>query len=201
MSKIIQFKIFILAIASLCSCSTSAQQNIGADNDSIFVAGRESQFKSEDDFLDYIQKVHLNYMWDGAEPTSGLARERIHLDGEYPENDVDVVTIGGSGFGIAGLLVGIQRGFIPRQEGVDRLTKIVDYLAHADRFHGVWPHWLYGPTGKVKPFGHKRRRRRPGRKLFHDAESVVRKAIFYDWQRRGTNLVEENRQALERDGV
>ena len=105
--------------------------------------------------LDYIEKVHFNYMWDGAEPVSGLARERIHLDGSYPENDQDVVTIGGSGFGVAGLLAAIERKYITREAGVERLNKIVDYLARADRFHGVWPHWLNGPTGKVKPFGQK----------------------------------------------
>ncbi|HBL32459.1 MAG TPA: beta-glucosidase, partial [Porphyromonadaceae bacterium] len=68
--------------------------------------------------LEYIQKAHFNYMWDGAEPTSGLARERFHVDGVYPENDADVVTTGGSGFGIAGLIVAIDRGFIGREEGV-----------------------------------------------------------------------------------
>ena len=94
-------------------------------------------------------------MWEGAEKTSGLACERIHLDNVYPQQDQDVITIGGSGFGIAGLLVAIERNFINREEGVARLTKIVDYLAKADRFHGVWPHWLHGPTGKVKPFGTK----------------------------------------------
>lgn len=78
------------------------------------------------------------------------------MDGVYPENDADVVTTGGSGFGIAGLLVGIDRGFVTREEGVQRLQKIADYLAKADRFHGVaWPHWMIGPTGKVKPFGTK----------------------------------------------
>lgn len=120
-----------------------------------YVAGRPASFESDSAMLDYIQKVTLNYMWEGAEPTSGLAPERIHLDGAYPENDANVVTIGGSGFGVAGLLVGIDRGFIGRGEGVARLTKIVDYLGRADRFHGVWSHWLYGPTGKVKPFGQK----------------------------------------------
>ena len=28
----------------------------------------------------------------------------------------------------------------------------MDWLAKADRFDGVWPHWLNGETGKVKPF-------------------------------------------------
>lgn len=119
------------------------------------VVERKNDFKSDDEFLTYIQKAHFNYMWEGAEPNSGLACERIHMDGVYPENDADVVTTGGSGLGIAGLLVGIERGFITREEGVERLHKIADFLAKADRFHGVWPHWMHGPTGKVKPFGQK----------------------------------------------
>ncbi|MDD3523838.1 MAG: beta-glucosidase, partial [Candidatus Cloacimonetes bacterium] len=116
---------------------------------------RPVSFASDDELLDFIQKSHLNYMWEGAEPTSGLAPERIHMDGVYPQNDADVVTTGGSGFGIAGLIVAIERGFIPREEGVNRLYRITDYLAAADRFHGAWPHWIYGPTGKVKAFGQK----------------------------------------------
>src|SRR5690606_41671769 len=88
-------------------------------------------------------------------PYTTLFRSRIHMDGEYPQNDQDVVTIGGSGFGIMSILVGIERGFISRTEGYTRLNKIADYLEKADRFHGVWPHWLNGPTGKVKPFSPK----------------------------------------------
>lgn len=106
-------------------------------------------------FLDTLQQAHFRYMWEGAEPTSGMAPERIHLDGVYPENDQNVVTTGGTGFGIAGLIVATDRGFIGREEAVERLEKIVKFLGNADRFHGVWPHWLYGSTGRVKPFGHK----------------------------------------------
>ena len=57
------------------------------------------------------------------------------------------------GFGLMAILVGIERGFITRQEGVDSLLRIVDFLKKADRFHGAWSHWIYGETGKVKPFG------------------------------------------------
>lgn len=114
---------------------------------------RPATFASDEEFLDFIQKHHLNYMWEGAEPNSGLARERIHID--IPSNDSSIITTGGSGFGICGLLTGIERGFISRDEGAARFLKIVDYLKKADRFHGVWPHWIDGPTGKVKPFGQK----------------------------------------------
>lgn len=135
-----------------CCCFTSCtrrqkKEPVSTDTD------RPLSFASDGAFLDFIQQAHINYMWDGAEKISGLAPERMHIDDNYPENDADVITTGGSGFGIAGLVVGIERGFIPRTDGVARLHRIADYLAKADRFHGIWPHWIHGPTGKVKPFG------------------------------------------------
>lgn len=103
--------------------------------------------------LDIVQKQTFQYFWEGAEPNSGLARERINMDGIYPENDKDIVTTGGSGFGIMALIAGIDRGYISRQQGVERFERIVSFLEKADRFHGAWSHWIDGKTGKVKPFG------------------------------------------------
>jgi len=98
--------------------------------------------------LDNIQLSTFNYFWQGGDKTSGMAFERFHLDGGGTGNNL---TTGGTGFGIAGLLVAMQRGFITRQEGITRLSQIVSFLASADRFHGVWPHWL-ASTGKTIPF-------------------------------------------------
>lgn len=102
-----------------------------------------------------VQKATFQYFWDGAEPNSGLARERIHLDGNYPQNDQQVVTSGGGGFGVMALLIGAERGFVPRKDVVERLERIIQFLENADRFHGAWPHWWNGETGKVKPFSKK----------------------------------------------
>ena len=88
-------------------------------------------------------------------PNSGLAPERYHVDGVYPQNDANVVTSGGSGFGIMAILAGIDRGYVTREEGLARMERIVSFLEKADRFHGAYPHWWYGDTGKVKPFGQK----------------------------------------------
>lgn len=107
---------------------------------------------SDDSLLTLVQYRTFQYFWDGAEPTSGAARERIHTDNVYPENDKHIITTGGTGFGVMAILVGIERGFISRRDGYQRLNKLVDWLSRADRFHGVWPHWLNGETGKVKPF-------------------------------------------------
>ena len=110
---------------------------------------------SEDSLLTLVQYQTFQYFWQGAEPVSGMARERIHLDGIYPQNDQNVVTSGGSGFGLMAIIVGIERGFITREEGVLRCGKIISFLEKADNFHGVWPHWWYGDTGKVKAFSKK----------------------------------------------
>ncbi|HEY0355512.1 MAG TPA: glucoamylase family protein, partial [Flavisolibacter sp.] len=105
-------------------------------------------------FLD-VQRTTFNYFWDAAEPVSGLARERYHMDGVYPQNDKMVVTSGGGGFGVMAILVGIERNFITRAQGAERLERIVKFLETSDRFHGAWPHWWNGETGKVKPFSKK----------------------------------------------
>ena len=84
-----------------------------------------------------------------------MARERFHVDGVYPENDMNVITSGGSGFGLMAILTGIERGFITREEGLARFRKMVSFLQNADRFHGAWSHWLYGETGRIKPFSPK----------------------------------------------
>jgi hypothetical protein len=99
---------------------------------------------SDDELLTLVQQQTFKYFWDFAHPASGLARER--------NTSGDIVTIGGSGFGVMAILVGIQRGFVTRTEGVTRLNKIVTFLQTADRFHGVWPHWMNGNTGDVVPF-------------------------------------------------
>ncbi len=110
---------------------------------------------TDDSLLTLVQYKTFQYFWDGAEPTSGAARERFHTDNDYPDNDKNIVTSGGTGFGVMSILVGIERKFITRQQGLERLTKLVDFLERADRFHGAWPHWMNGETGKVKPFGQK----------------------------------------------
>ncbi len=149
------FFISFLMLFALLACGEKKKETPIEVEETPKETSRPTEFASDDAFLDYIQKAHFNYMWEGAEENSGLARERIHIDGNYPLNDQHIITTGGSGFGIAGLVVGMERGFITREEGLQRLTKIVSFLEKADRYHGVWSHWIDGKTGKTKPFGTK----------------------------------------------
>jgi len=103
---------------------------------------------SDDALLDLVQERTFRYFWDFAHPVSGLARER--------NTSGDIVTIGGSGFGLMAMVVGVERGFITRQEAVARWQKIVGFLKNnAQRYHGAWSHWLNGSTGSTVPFSQK----------------------------------------------
>jgi hypothetical protein len=82
-----------------------------------------------------------------------LARERYHTDN--PSQDANIVTTGGSGFGLMTILVGIKNGYISRAEAVSRLTTSLNFLQNANRFHGAWPHWINGTNGQVVPFSQK----------------------------------------------
>ena len=103
---------------------------------------------SDEELLTLVQEKTFKYFWDYAHPVSGLSRERL--------NSGDIVTTGGSGFGIMAIPVGIERGFITREEGAERMLTIATFLDEkAERFHGAYSHWLDGTTGKAIEFGTK----------------------------------------------
>ncbi len=108
---------------------------------------------TDEAMLTLVQRQTFEYFWSGAESHSGWARERIHID--EPAFDQTLTTSGGTGFGLMAILVGIERGFVTRTEAVERLEKILTFAWKADRFHGVWSHWVEGDSGRVRPFSAK----------------------------------------------
>jgi hypothetical protein len=112
-----------------------------------------SERLSDDALLDLVQRQTLAYFWDFAHPASGMARERSNRDPNY--DYLDTVTSGGSGFGIMAMLAGAARGFLPRAEVRERIARIVDFLEKAERYRGVFPHFMSGATGRTIPFSAK----------------------------------------------
>lgn len=107
-------------------------------------AAASTRAMSDDDLLTMLQEAAFQYYWEGADPSSGMARENI-------PGDDRIVATGASGFGIEALVTGVDRHFITRAQGIERLTKIVNFLEHADRYHGAWSHYNDGATGKTLP--------------------------------------------------
>jgi hypothetical protein len=139
-------KILLIVQFLIISCSCSKNNDTVEDDDVVIVPPM-----SEQEILDLAQKDAFKYFWNYAETNSKLARERYHVDETYV--DANLVTTGGSGFGLMTILVGIERGFVSRSEAVGRLQTSLNFLENADRFHGAWSHWIDGTNGNVVPFG------------------------------------------------
>ena len=108
----------------------------------------DSTFKfpeiTDDQLLDLVQKQTFRYFYDFAHPASGMTRERNTPEILLQQEDRVLV--------VMALIVGMERSFITRTEGLGRLDKMLGFLETCDRFHGAWPHWINGNTGNTIPF-------------------------------------------------
>lgn len=108
------------------------------------VASATTHAMTDDELLTMLQQATFEYYWEGADPHSGMTRENI-------PGDDRIVATGASGMGIGALVVGVDRHFITREQGLERMEKIVSFLEKADRYHGAFSHYMNGATGKTMP--------------------------------------------------
>jgi hypothetical protein len=117
-----------------------------------FDATKRPKDLSDSALLDLVQKQTFRYFWDFAHPVSGMARERSNANFGYGH---EVVTTGGTGFGIMSIIVATERKWISRDTAAKFLVKMINFLLKANSYHGAFPHWMDGATGKTIPFSRK----------------------------------------------
>ncbi len=161
-------RLFALLLALTAVFPSLAQGRYGDGPDSIPPVGVVRGL-SDEQLLETIQRQTFRYFWHGAHPVSGLALERSntvyaefywdYINEAWGEPNVskspwgpDAGAIGGTGFGIMGTIVAVERGWIGRDTAVRRLIKIADFLMNSDCFHGIYPHFMNGRTGKTIRF-------------------------------------------------
>lgn len=150
--KIFSYCIAITVAVLGLGASAAAQKNNSkkaAAADTLLVIRKNL---TDDQLLELVQKQTFRYFWDFAHPVSGLARERSNNAYDYGH---ETTTIGGTGFGIMSIIVAAERGWISRDTAVGHLLKMVRFLAKAEKYHGAFPHWLHGETGRTIPFSSK----------------------------------------------
>ena len=118
----------------------------------VFDATKRPKNLSDSALLDLVQKQTFRYFWDFAHPVSGMARERSNKSFDYGD---ELITTGGTGFGIMSVIVATERGWITRDTAAKFMRKMIDFLLKANAYHGSFPHWMDGATGKTIPFSRK----------------------------------------------
>jgi hypothetical protein len=121
---------------------------------------------TDEQLLDLVQRQTFRYFWDFGHPVSGMARERSNVAYDYGH---EVVTTGGTGFGIMAIIVAAEHKWITRAQAAARVNKIVNFLWKADMYHGAFPHWLNGETGHTIRFS-----------LKDDGADIVETSFLYE---------------------
>ncbi|MCX6317820.1 MAG: beta-glucosidase [Bacteroidetes bacterium] len=142
-------KIVIICMWVLAGIAAFAQKQAAERS---FNAAARPRNLSDSALLDLVQKQTFRYFWDFAHPVSGLSRERSNASYGYGD---EVVTIGGTGFGVMSVIVAAERKWISRDTAARFLVKMLRFLHKAESYHGVFPHWMNGATGKTIPFSRK----------------------------------------------
>ena len=141
MKKGISIFFFSIFLAFMVTAQEPAIQNKWVRPDNL----------SDSALLTLVQKQTFTYFWNFAHPVSGMARERSNTENYGHET----VTTGGTGFGVMGLIVAVERGWVKRDTAARFLRKMVNFLLKADAYHGAFPHWMNGTTGKTIRFSRK----------------------------------------------
>lgn len=77
--------------------------------------------RSDEEFLDVLQRTAFQYFWEHANPDNGLVRDR--------STPTSKCSIAATGFGLSALPVGIDRGWITRAAGRARVLTTLRTLA------------------------------------------------------------------------
>ena len=86
-------------------------------------------------FLDEIERKTFDYFTEEVDPKTFLVKDRT--------KDHSVISTGLSGFQWTAYVIGVERGWMLREEALKRMNVSLDFiLNHLDRYHGLLPHWL-----------------------------------------------------------
>ncbi|MCA9261286.1 MAG: hypothetical protein KDA61_18855, partial [Planctomycetales bacterium] len=128
----------ILAFAALANAqATSEHQVVNVDQPDIRRTDVVSYNFSSDDneLLDQVQRGCFNYLWNEVGDGGLLAKDR---------RTTEVASLAGVGFQLASLPIGVERGWITRDEGRRRAATILNTLVAAsnNRRDGVFLHFV-----------------------------------------------------------
>lgn len=142
----------ISLILLIISCNTTSEiEDISEEKPAPAPVVPEEESLSDEELLDLVQEKTFNYFWDFAEPNSGMARERSQA-GAYGGESRNIVTTGGTGFGLASFPTAVERGWVTEQEALHRLDMILDFLELIPTYHGAYSHWYLSTTAQTRSF-------------------------------------------------
>ena len=97
-------------------------------------------FASDDAFLDYVQEANFDYFWYAANPANGLVPDRTATG--------SACSIAAVGFGLTAIGIGIDHGWITREQGAARVRTTLNTFLTGPQGSGIsgtigYKGWFY----------------------------------------------------------
>ena len=104
--------------------------------------------KEEDEFLEDLSRRSFQFFWEQSDPRSGLVRDRALADSAEPDAR-PWASSAATGFGLSGLCIAVERGWIPRERARERALAALRYYAgESFQMHGWFYHFVHCATGE-----------------------------------------------------
>jgi hypothetical protein len=126
-------------LATLAGCEKRAPRS--------FVEPAGAPYEGTDEqLLDEIERATFHFFWDEASQKTGQVKDRALANG----NDSRMMSsIAATGFGLASLCIGDQRGYGKSPEILERVRKTLRFLANdLPNEHGFFFHFIHIETGQ-----------------------------------------------------
>ena len=99
----------------------------------------------DDAFLEDLAKRSFLFFWEQADAGTGIVRDRAGTDGGPSANESarEVGSIASIGFGLSGLCIAADRGWLPREQAIDRTRRTLRFFAgRIEQEHGWFYHFI-----------------------------------------------------------
>lgn len=105
--------------------------------------------KSDERFLDEVQRKAFLYFWEQTDPVTGLTKDRA---GNFGGGDRGIASMAATGFGLTALTIAESRGWITREQAYARaLTTLRHLKARQVHEHGWFHHFVAAADGRPLP--------------------------------------------------
>lgn len=109
-------------------------------------ASRADEWTSDDALLDEVERRAVAYFWNEADPTTGIVKDRANNFGAADHRTVG--SVAATGFGLAALAIGAERGWLERDAAAERVrTTLGFFLDQMPHEHGWFYHFVDIRTG------------------------------------------------------
>jgi hypothetical protein len=122
--------VFVLVLGALLAPAGCASRDSPAVAQAPARDQRSTLTAADGALLEDLSKRSFMFFWEQADPGTGIVRDRSRTDGSpVPTNARDVGSIASVGFGLSGLCIAAERGWVPRQAAVDRARTTLRFFA------------------------------------------------------------------------